>query len=593
MQISQFGSFLILFLAISFGAGCTPGKAPTGGQGVSSPTTGGFRGSRPPDQTAVSTGGWESSGGGGVACFDSENDARFAQHDLKNMGFLSVRTRSKIKSVVTLDNWDFVTDRQHGREPVRFINDYLTAKSFPLHRDLLRDLSPKTILKKITKNIEPEIPLFAGRLKLVQENFPISKWIPSDRIPMVDDSTPQNPIPKNCVRVQIANRFTKSIPERLPETQIFYDQQLFQFLTVLDKALLVNHEHLYLIGKEGGHQNSDQIRKINAFLFSDDVFQRDPYSQLSTRALRLRQIIGYPFGDYMRFFLNEPEYRGHAVPGMSQSRYLSLISLMKKMRKAMEICMSAPKADQGLCQKQTVENLALQATLNPEEAFLFIARFHLDQRAWDFNSELLTVPGHEPLATLQCQEMSERPVVPALETQEKAKLYCRNELRLTTSLLKELPMRRGFSCYSPKHTVVFHSQDHLIIAIDEDPITGSIRSPPFRGRQELQSSIRGALVRDFGLKNVEYQALDTYRLWPASSTDEDLIQSLIEREPSVLKSITLGYSSNPNDLLVIGDSRVAQQALRSPRKPKIFSFDMNLECIVRESNLPESVWWYR
>ncbi len=62
-----------------------------------------------PSQGMSGEGGWESSGGDGVACFATVATATLAQQELKTQGYLSSSIRAAIQSVSTLDGWDNIT----------------------------------------------------------------------------------------------------------------------------------------------------------------------------------------------------------------------------------------------------------------------------------------------------------------------------------------------------------------------------------------------------------------------------------------------------------------------------------------------------
>ncbi|MGE0526646.1 MAG: hypothetical protein AB7G93_21120 [Bdellovibrionales bacterium] len=590
-------SVLLLMLGL-FLTACPAGRS--GAPGSTANT--GQRDSRPaeplnPDGKQAagqnSGGGWESSGGDGVACFDHKAEAEVAAGEIKIQGFLSRATRAKIKSLTVLDAWDFLADELLS--PILTLTEYLDAKGFSLHSDLKRGRDAGRIFEMVLENMARYTPLVSERLRMVAKHMPLKTWKASTKVGAVDDSHSVKPLGDKCVLLQLANRKTVSESGRLPKVQIFYDKELVQrFLSPVEQALLAAHEYVYLMAKEGGHKNSDAIRKLTAFLFSWQAFNfgegKNPFVN---RVLMFRVIMGYPFGDYMRFFIDEPAL-DKEVKGFNQySRYRSMISLMKKLRDFVEKCPSQGRSD---CAIDAVEkNPRLWESMTNEEAFIFIGRFHIDQTLYAVNSENMVIwnegrPGEVLRAQKEegekiCKILRNNPATQFADVHDKAILYCREVFGLKAATIRETPVRREFSCAS--RSVTFRSTGESdpprfnTLAINRE--TGAVtKAAIFKGPKVLQSS---TVVRELNKSDLEHSffSRDVYQLVPASDEDQDFLRKLVEAEPDLFVALQVDSPTRE-----IQDLQEALGLFKDARS-KILALTVRLKCQVTFTKIPRRV----
>ncbi len=579
-------------------------------------------------------GGWESSGGDGVACFDSAENANQAKQELKITGFMSHLTRQKIKSVVTLETWDFLQKQTYENSNIIYLSEYIKSKNFNLNPQLEKLQNQDQIFRTVLNNLKPYVPLFVLRLEMVEGIAPLKMWTNSTQIPQIDDSTPIRSLVENssCVLIQLADRRTHSKDGKLPKTEIIYDQELFEkHLSKIDQALLIMHEYLYLIGKEGNHKNSDEIRKINAFMFSDNAFNFDKKLQyVSNRALALRQIIGFPFGDYMRFFKKEDIINKEKL-SLQDSRYNAIITFMEKARQSLSACLEKEKYDLNniteqkkiirLCQNDIIEKHSLLwDSLTNEESYLFMTRFYFDQTSeingaslgtpfqgtgLDFNSEILTVPGVDTKenihqATYYCKLLDKKPAINFLSLQEKAKLYCQDKIGTKVTLLKNTPIKKKTLCDANERISIgtFDNVTSGSISTKLNKETGANFSEAFNGNITLLNSIDSKELRNIGFGNREYLSERVYRIKPFSKESfEEIIwllkqkpnQDLIQPEPELFISLTILKDSKE---LIIHDPDLAIQELNQSSFDKVVGLDLKLNCDNQETNLPDEAWYY-
>ncbi len=322
--------------------------------------------------------------------------------------------------------------------------------------DLLALKSESEITARIIQSLALHVPLFAERIEVIRQRFPVVSWAGALQIEQVDDSRPHRAISNKCVLIQLARRQSLSTEGKVPQIKMVYDQELYdKFLSPVERSMLVLHEYLYLIARETGHVDSDVIRPFNAFLFALD----HPVNERTNPAMAgiMRQFVGRPFGDYMRFFLAEADLKPtETSPGTQESRYHSLISLMTKMRADMALCRREGRT-QIECQQKTVEgDSAFKNTLTTEEAFLFIGRFYLDGEMTKHNSEMLSarslkISATEPSALNSqisdyCSFMQEKPSLQYFLIQDLALAYCRDQLAQPVSPFSSRPLEHKSNC---------------------------------------------------------------------------------------------------------------------------------------------------
>lgn len=582
--------------------------------------------------TVAKAGGWESSGGDGVACFKDARTAKVAQEELKKVGFLSSKTRQKIQSVVTLETYEFFQLKSLDTSKILYLSELLKRNSFSLTSEFSVKQNFQSILEMVLSNLNLYVPLFNLRIKIVAKLAPLSSWVGSTQIPQVDDSTLVRPIGNegSCVLIQLANRKTISVEGKLPETKIVYDQEVFdKYLSEVDKALLIMHEYLYLIGKEGNHKNSDVIRRINSFFFSKDIFNfGSSLKYLSNKTLAMRQIVGYPFGDYMRFFKLEDGLKNNNL-SFQDSRYNALISLMDKARKSKSFCLNINNFENksndeknkllNFCQHKVIENnTELWDSLTNEEAFIYLARFHFDQMSeingasigkpfqgigLDINSEALSVPGadtveNSALAKKYCELIATNLATEFLSVQEKAKFYCKEKLGMSIVSLKDTPLEKATNCssYERLNVATFEGITSSRFYTKFDEKTGAINDDYFTGEVVLLSSQEMEEIRNIGMGNREYISENTYRIIPNSPSNlnefiwllKSTPKNLIKPEPELFLSLAV---KNGDGEVVLKIQSEALNALLNKSYDSIVSMTVRLKCVNRETNLPDEAWY--
>jgi hypothetical protein len=573
-----------------------------------------------------SEGGWESSGGGGVACFKSVEDAQAAKQALASTGVLSKQLRTKIQSVVTLDTWDNIEADDHFAKQGMMVLPsikYSSGEPLVFSPDLLKIKDDKKIVETILNSLSLSAPLFAERLLTLKERFPVETWKPSIEVPLVKDSTPRKVIAETCVLIQLANRYTISKKNEVPETKIVFDQEIFEkFLSPIDRAVLIMHEFLYLLAKEGGHGNSDFIRRLNILFFALDYQEKATPYQINLDANLMRRQLDLPFGDYMRFFLEDDELRPtESAPGSQESRYFSLISLMKKLRAGMKMCLDEKGYDKAAdkekwkmvrdCQAANIERKsAAKASFTEEEAFLFLARFVFDRVANKYNSELLSsrklkIPSTEPDALqtqmqFYCNQMIDKPAIGFLDVQEKAKMYCQNTLKIPMSFLNPKRLEHKLECSA--HMIRYGMPDQKYAVLWIEGMEGSREIKMYNGIELLTSDYTGRFEiiseepfgesKELGFGNRLSKAKVRLKI---GDDNVLLFQRFLTVSPEVLESVNVGKyptMDHPNYEPKILTGASARKAIATYAKENVIIESIILSfssCEVFDTNLPYSI----
>lgn len=325
---------------------------------------------------ALATGGREGSGGGGIACYDSNQ---------------------RLLSVQTLEFFEY----------------------YPPLTPVLEGTSADEILADLQKFFEKYSPIFASRLKMVSKHINLKTWEKFKALPKIEDATPIKAIPKNCKFVQLAVRYTTSKPGVLPEAEVQFNQDLFKRLSPFNQALLIFHEQLYLIGKETGHKRSDTLRKTIAFLASKELRDRAQEMPFNQAAYYVQGLLVDIFGDYYRFFIEDPTDRPKYIPqGYNQwSRYVSFGKFLMGARDRKNQCLAYKNYDklpqdqqakvQDECSFLSLHPDYLPQVTTDEEAFLFMSRWVLGRAGAIQNSEMFVVWDWERPETLTDEQASE------------------------------------------------------------------------------------------------------------------------------------------------------------------------------------------
>ncbi len=345
--------------------------------------------------------GWESSGGGGVACFESEAAALEADVALAKSGALNDSLRAKIKTVVTLEMWENAKDWNFAA---------------------LHSKSRDEILKHVRGLLAEHSPIFHSRLEMVENRIAYRTWEANAALPRVEDAQPKFAVKETdskCRVVQLAVRYTKSKKGFLPEARVDVDQWLFENrLDALNQAMLILHEEIYLMGRELVHKNSDALRRTVAILFSDELAEttqklvareqaaKDAGVQLVDPNIPSHLIntqVNSILGDYYLYFNLDPMDKPAVVPSApgQYSRHLAFGRMLVKSRDRKAKCLNDEKYDEKNAEEQAkifekcsfiaLNPASLTPLLDDEEAFVFTSRWVLDRMRVTKNSEHLVV----------------------------------------------------------------------------------------------------------------------------------------------------------------------------------------------------------
>ncbi len=377
--------------------------------------------------------GWESSGGDGVACFDSQATAQEAQALLDSGKGLTQELREKVQTLVTLEYWE-------NHEKVKFANEFLVAEG-------MNDES--AILNVVTTTLKRYSPLFYSKFVSVQTRMEPTQWGDDKALPDVRDSKPVTPIETadaKCRLIQLAVRYTRSTPGKIPEVRVDFDGWLYAHkLDALNRVILQSHEIFYLIAKEGGHPDSQAVRPLVVTLLNMD-FQIALMRFGNSKAIDLVQnAIGSVYGDYYRFFVNDASNLPAVAvpPGPHQySRYKSFGSAIAPLRARKGKCLTEKKFDDAKPEErqallQTCADFAMSPNyindaFNDEESFVFVARYFIDRlpNVIDNSESFLVWEKEHPEATSPYiwQQLARAcEVIPGFKRQYLGKLFDKAE----------------------------------------------------------------------------------------------------------------------------------------------------------------------
>lgn len=339
-------------------------------------------------------GGLSTSGGGsGVACFATEEKALEYQELIAKDEELPESFFKDMQSLVTLETWE---------------------REIP-NSNLIKPLKTwQATLESIHQQIYYISPLFLFRLKQFADIAKASEWKSVSKLALLEDATPAKAIDRHCLRVQIAKRYsvqkTETSSGPTPNyltAKIEFNDRLFSKLSILDQAILVLHEQLYLIGGSIGHTDSNFIRKfVNLFIIDRHI---DPlklshfYSSQEIYTVRWR-LVSF-FGDYPVYFSKEklPNdiLEKAKQPFTAQSRFLSFMEVLSQLRTKVGQCRQYNEKNENDkikdCLEAAVQGLWKENNLTNEQAFAFVAFFGVD-RGLGMNSEYLFDPSLKVLS---------------------------------------------------------------------------------------------------------------------------------------------------------------------------------------------------
>ncbi len=210
----------------------------------------------------ISTG---SGGGGGIACFRSEQDAERALDQ-------SGRLRPGAEALITR----------------MYVHDYLNPRGGISHmvRPRSNESAASFLYRHIQENIAPIHPTFADKLNDLVAAVDPRLWIHRASLPLIQDTGYadfRSGAVQGCSSsryVQMALRYEMPQRGRLSRIVIEADYRLMELLyktlpreeAVLNEAMLILHEALYNFVMETGSWDSTRVFEMNALLFRRDLY---------------------------------------------------------------------------------------------------------------------------------------------------------------------------------------------------------------------------------------------------------------------------------------------------------------------------------
>lgn len=210
----------------------------------------------------VSTG---SGGGGGVLCFSSASDLRNA---FDSRGRLRPHQENLVRRIYVFDYLN------QGHRRTGLIQPLRNEKAYDYLQRVIRDF------------IKPAHPALALRLSEVLQEMSPHRWLNLESLPRFSD-TELSPDEEDQMAgcpysryVQMAIRYENPQRGRMPQIMIEADYRLLELLhrllppeeAVLNEALLLFHETLYLITSETGSWSSRRVHDLNSTLLSQSLY---------------------------------------------------------------------------------------------------------------------------------------------------------------------------------------------------------------------------------------------------------------------------------------------------------------------------------
>lgn len=350
-------------------------------------------------------GGWGSSGGGGgVACFQTQEQADQAEKFLQQGQVLPADLKQKMQELVILDYWDWKQE-----------------KRFELFTPI--QSTGLNILHEVQDRVAEIAPLYIYRLRQGAELIDFSTWEKKANLARIEDATPGKPLPANCKIVQLAARYTKEVfesgagPSRhRPVVKIEYDEDLVRRLDPINFAILILHEQMYFLGQMTGHSNSNEIRPMVMRFFEKDL--SNPMPEISHQ-FYMRPALVYYFGDYVIYFADD-EHMKIDGPAFSQdARFASFYGMLMEIRSFRGKCDRGEltpeqkgqwpgiRSGKYECIDIAMSPLRNEKWLTDEMAFLFTAYYFLDQSLNRILAEVLMTPSKDPRFLARSAQMAQ------------------------------------------------------------------------------------------------------------------------------------------------------------------------------------------
>lgn len=205
-------------------------------------------------------------GGNAVACF---KNAEIAFQAISKDGELKQQAYNTILTFEMLDYWEssFGTlffQPNSDETPQQFLVKILNEKWRPY-------------LPELVNKILETLKIFESAPTDFEEKQTVKTIYDTGKI--------ERPLPPWCKVVGVINRYTDSNPGFYPRLNIKWSRKLYNRLAlsdentsfakgVLNQAILLLHETLYILGHERGDENSHDIRYLVRLLLSNNIFKQ-------------------------------------------------------------------------------------------------------------------------------------------------------------------------------------------------------------------------------------------------------------------------------------------------------------------------------
>ena len=382
-------------------------------------------------------GDWSSTGGGGgVACFAEAALAEEAKPFILAGKTIPAGLLAQAK-LQTLEHWEMPhTKTIPWAHPAG-------ANWQEIHRTV------RGLIRQVA-------PLFADRLEIAGGWSEYGQWEQQTELSFLEDATPVADLPAECVRIQLALRYSNgnqtgpvnSPTKNAVQVKVVFNKIYFDLLPPLDQAMLVLHEELYVMGQAIGHPSSDIIRSFIRVFFSEpfvkshQAMAHQPH-HMNPGDLSLRVYLIKYFGDYVEFFtLTNKEV--DAAPFTSRHHFQTFLAFIRRKRGAVVKC-----RDEGgghmACTDKIINPGLMAKELNPEEAFIYLANFYLEQGVGLLNYDYIMRPqpddAHYVAAMhFACNRIDLLEPTPAIKRlKDNALTYCKAWQAHQSKLARENP----------------------------------------------------------------------------------------------------------------------------------------------------------
>lgn len=303
-------------------------------------------------------GDWKSSGGTGIVCFQTPEQAKSYDKTVAQNVALSDEMVSQMTSLETLEHWERSNES---------FNNSLPADS---------------LIKNLNQRLLIAAPLIAVQMDAVAQRIHRGSWQQTGLLEPTHDADPQRPfseLPAECRQIQLVVRVNRVVEAgEMPDIHVYFDSRLFEKLNPLNQAMLEIHERLYVLARQVGHADSFRTRLLVRTLF-DENFWKTADVDARSMAMKLQSRFDYHFGNYIDIFYSffRPE---NPKPFSPSARLQSLYEMVHLMKDSLHSCFEAKKVAPEEC-RQEIFAPAFLARLTDEQQFVFTYRWILTRTA--------------------------------------------------------------------------------------------------------------------------------------------------------------------------------------------------------------------